>query len=187
MNIVDTFVIPRGEDGERGADLMERTGAALRSRAVDALQLHDAARVLEIGFGPGLALRALLSRVPDGHVTGIDPSALMHRRARARNTDALRRGQLDLVVGYANTLPFAPESFNAVLAIDNAHFWNDLPSALSGIRRILDGATGSLVLALSPESGGSSRALLKALERAAFSIDHHDQSPDGFLVRASVA
>lgn len=83
MDIFDTFVVPRGAAGERGADLMERSGSALRALAVAALDLHSAARVLEIGCGPGLALEALVALVPGGHVTGLDPSPLMHRRARA--------------------------------------------------------------------------------------------------------
>ncbi|WP_104300807.1 MULTISPECIES: class I SAM-dependent methyltransferase [unclassified Pseudoclavibacter] len=185
MNIFDTFVIPRGADGERGADLMERSGSALRELAVSALDIHDAARVLEIGFGPGLALEALIPLVPRGYVTGLDPSLLMHRRARARNEDALRDGRLELVVGEANQLPFAAASFDAVLAIDNAHFWADRPAALQQIRHVMDGDSASLVLALSPQSGGSARAISRDLARAAFEVNYQMESSDGFVVRAT--
>lgn len=185
MNIFDTFVVPQGADGERGAHLMERSGFALRELAVAALDLHDAARVLEIGFGPGLALGALVPLVPKGHVTGLDPSPLMHRRARARNEDAIRGGRLELVVGDANQMPFQAGSFNAVLAIDNAHFWADRPGALQRIRQVVDGAPGSLVLALSPQSGGSARAVIRDLDRAAFEVDYHNESSNGFLIRAT--
>lgn len=185
MDIFDTFVVPRGAAGERGADLMERSGSALRALAVAALDLQRAARVLEIGFGPGLALEALVALVPGGHVTGLDPSPLMHRRARARNGDAIRSGRLELVVGDANQMPFGAASFDAVLAIDNAHFWADRPAALEQIRRVLDGAPASLVLALSPQSGGSARAVMRDLGEAAFEVDYHRKSSDGFLVRAS--
>ncbi|MGZ0069459.1 class I SAM-dependent methyltransferase [Microbacterium arborescens] len=185
MNIFDMFVVPRGADGERGADLMERSGSALRERAIAALDLHVAARVLEIGFGPGLALEALVPLVPGGHVTGLDPSPLMHRRARARNEEAVRGGRLELVAGDANQLPFAAGSFNAVLAIDNAHFWADRPAALGQIRRVIDGAPASLVLALSPQSGGSARAVIRDLNTAAFEVDYDNESSDGFLIRAT--
>ncbi|PPG28594.1 hypothetical protein C5E10_13460 [Pseudoclavibacter sp. RFBG4] len=187
MNIFDTFVVPRGADGERGADLMERSGSTLRELAVAALELHDAARVLEIGFGPGLALEALIPLVPRGRVTGLDPSPLMHRRARARNEDALRGGCLELVVGEANQMPFAAASFDAVLAIDNAHFWVDRPAALQQIRHVMDGDSASLVLALSPQSGGSARAISRDLARAAFEVNYQMESSDGFVVRATVA
>ena len=185
MDIFDTFVVPRGAAGERGADLMERSGSALRALAVAALDLHSAARVMEIGFGPGLGLEALVALVPGGHVTGLDPSPLMHRRARARNGDAIRSGRLKLVVGDANQTPFAAASFDAVLAIDNAHFWTDRPAALEQIRRVLDGTPASLVLALSPQSGGSAQAMMRDLEEAAFGVDYHRKSSDGFLVRAT--
>ncbi|NUJ89138.1 class I SAM-dependent methyltransferase [Plantibacter sp. MCCC 1A11337] len=185
MNIFDTFVVPRGADGERGADLMEKTGSALRELATAALDVRDAAHVLEIGFGPGMGLEALLALVPRGQVTGLDPSLLMHRRARSRNDDAVRNGRLELVVGEANQMPFATGRFNAVLAIDNVHFWADRPAALQQIRRVIDGAPASLVLALSPQSGGSARAVTRDLARASFEVDYQNESLNGFLIRAT--
>ena len=91
----------------------------------------------------------------------------------------------ELTTRSANQLPFAAGSFNAVLAIDNAHFWADRPAALAQIRHVIDGAPASLVLALSPQSGGSARAVIRDLDTAAFEVDYDNESSDGFLIRAT--
>jgi 2-polyprenyl-3-methyl-5-hydroxy-6-metoxy-1,4-benzoquinol methylase len=43
----------------------------------------DARRLLDVGCGVGQLSKALAERMPDLQVTGVDPSALMIRRARA--------------------------------------------------------------------------------------------------------
>jgi hypothetical protein len=45
--------------------------------------------VLEIGFGPGLAIQQVARLVPTGHVVGIDHSALMVQQAGRRNQAAV--------------------------------------------------------------------------------------------------
>jgi SAM-dependent methyltransferase len=52
---------------------------------------------LELGFGPGLAIRELSHIAAEGYVCGIDHSELMLRWARRRNADGLRRGVVDAV------------------------------------------------------------------------------------------
>src|SRR3989344_749074 len=93
------FVRPDGAPGELGADLMERHGHAMALEAIARLGLKANDEVIEIGFGPGFALEALARVVTQGHLTGVDPSAMMHRRAGVRNAKAIHR--LTLVEGLA--------------------------------------------------------------------------------------
>ena len=108
-----------------------------------------------------------------------------HLGAKREQSPEVRGHALELVVGDANQMPFPAGSFNAVLAIDNAHFWADRPGALQRIRQVVDGAPGSLVLALSPQSGGSAWAVIRDLDRADFEVDYHNESSNGFLIRAT--
>jgi ubiquinone/menaquinone biosynthesis C-methylase UbiE len=147
------FVHPRGPAGHAAARLMARVNTGLMTDAVELLELDPRAHVLEIGFGPGVALQRLLEAVPDGHVTGVDPSAVMHHHARERNTAAVEEGRLELHRGTAAELPVPPGTMDAVLAIDNLHFWPSIPAGLSEIRRVLRPG-GIFVCAFSPPSGG---------------------------------
>jgi precorrin-6B methylase 2 len=74
--------------------------------AVSLLGVRPADQVLEIGFGPGLAV-AELARAGAGHVYGIDHSDVMLRQASKRNAAAVRTGRVTLVNASADLLPAA--------------------------------------------------------------------------------
>src|SRR5438034_6417613 len=76
---------PGGLVGRLTARLMRRGNADLNLWLVGLLDVQPADRVLEVGFGPGTALDALLARAADGFVAGVDVSALMVQQARARH------------------------------------------------------------------------------------------------------
>jgi SAM-dependent methyltransferase len=87
---------PTGLAGRAVALLMthRRSNRRRNSWAVSLLDVRRDDRVLELGFGPGLAIRELSRNA--GYVCGIDHSELMVRLASRRNADGLRRGVVDL-------------------------------------------------------------------------------------------
>lgn len=60
--------------------------------AVAALPLSPGMRVLEIGCGPGVALRLVAARIAPGQVMGIDRSATAIAQARTGCADGLAAG-----------------------------------------------------------------------------------------------
>jgi ubiquinone/menaquinone biosynthesis C-methylase UbiE len=80
-------------------------------------------RILEIGFGPGVAVEALAARLTAGQVAGIDFSRTMVGAARRRNAAAVRAGRVDLRHGDAAQLPFPDQSFDKVFGIHTVYFW----------------------------------------------------------------
>jgi protein-L-isoaspartate O-methyltransferase len=62
---------------------------------VEALPIRPGMRVLEIGCGPGVAARAVLSRVGDGHVLAIDRSPKAIAQAKASSVAEIASGQLE--------------------------------------------------------------------------------------------
>lgn len=177
------FVRPEGAPGEAGADLMERHGSAMVLEAVARLGLKKDDDVIEIGFGPGLALEALARVVTHGQLTGVDPSALMHRRAGARNAQAIRQGRLTLVEGLAGALPFADARFDAALAIDNLHFWPDRLAGLRELRRVLR-VGAPFLCAFTPPSGGTRAGLTDLFTQAGWTDVALTDSAAGFTVMA---
>src|SRR5215216_1885262 len=73
--------------------------------AVGLLGVEPTDRVLEIGFGPGIAICELSRRATRGLVCGVDHSAVMVRQATRRNAAAVRAGRVDLRLGSAEQLP----------------------------------------------------------------------------------
>jgi SAM-dependent methyltransferase len=93
----------------RAADPQQRT---MLGAYLDDLDLEADARVLEIGCGTGAVTRTLAARFPSGRVVGVDPSAIFVERARALAGDT---AHLSFEVGDGRALPFANESFDAVV------------------------------------------------------------------------
>src|ERR1700735_704618 len=127
---------PRGAAGRVTAwEMAHRPSNRERNRWVVALlAVRPADRVLEIGFGPGVAI-AELARAGAGHVYGIDHSEVMVRQASKRNAAAIRAGRVTLVNATADQLPPALDGlFDIILAVNSLGFW-PAPAARRGGRR----------------------------------------------------
>jgi SAM-dependent methyltransferase len=130
---------PRGAAGSvTGWMFAHRPSNRQRNRwAVSLLDVQPADRVLEIGFGPGLAVAALV-RAGAGHVDGVDHSDVMLRQASRRNAAAIRAGRVALVNASVDQLPAALDApFDAILAVNSLGFWPAPAERLAELRRRL--------------------------------------------------
>jgi ubiquinone/menaquinone biosynthesis C-methylase UbiE len=139
--------------------MAHRTSDRQRSSwAASLLDVLPTDRVLEIGFGPGLAIAELSRRVgPAGHVFGIDRSDVMLRHATRRNAAAIRAGRVTLTLGTVERLPPALDGpFDAILAINTLGFWTAPAKRLEDLRRRLMPG-GRIAIASQPRCPGATR------------------------------
>src|SRR5688500_7109770 len=94
--LVRQFHQPTGLGGRLAGRVMgHRPSNVERNRwAVELLDVQPNERVLEIGCGPGVAIAALASRVPEGLVVAVDHSEVMISQTRRRNTAAVDAGRV---------------------------------------------------------------------------------------------
>lgn len=93
--------------------------------------------VLEIGFGPGVAVAELVRRGA-GHVYGVDHSDVMLHQASIRNAAAIKAGRVTLLQASVDQLPDTLEGpFNAILAVNSLGFWPAPVDQLADLRRRL--------------------------------------------------
>jgi SAM-dependent methyltransferase len=144
VRVLDRDVIgqghrPHGAAGSvTGWVFAHRPSNRQRNRwVVSLLDVHPADRVLELGFGPGVAVAELV-RAGAGHVCGIDHSDVMLRQASRRNAAAIRAGRVTLINAPANQLPPAIDGpFDAILAVNSLGFWPAPAERLAEMRRRL--------------------------------------------------
>ncbi|RIL00065.1 MAG: methyltransferase type 11 [Proteobacteria bacterium] len=140
------FSGPRGPLGEIAGLVMAHKNRALNAWIVSVLDAGPEDRVVEIGYGPGLAVEANAARALRGCVAGVDRSEVMWRHARRRNAAAIAAGRADLRVGDATALPFGDAAFTRALAVNSLQFWRPPEAGLRELRRVL-APGGRLILA----------------------------------------
>ena len=126
---------PSGAGGRLIASLMNRGNRGLNDRAIDLLDVQSSSRVLDLGFGGGLALPSLLARAAT--VTGVDRAHDMVQAARKRHASAVAAERLTLVAGDVTQLPLADDAVDRVLTVNTVYFWPELAPAFREIRRVL--------------------------------------------------
>ncbi len=149
--------------------MAHRSSNVSRGRwVVSQLDLSPSDRVLEIGFGPGIAIDALSRRVPTGQVYGVDHSATMVRTAGRRNRRAIRAGRVQLMEGSADALPPTGSPLDWVVAVNSMGFWPEQHRCLQELRaRLRPG--GRIAIASQPRCRG---ATAETSRRAGEQIEH---------------
>lgn len=133
-------------------------------------------RVLELGFGPG---HLLVEMNRGGFQTvGLDESPQMIRQAK-RNL-AWNNLPATLSRGYAQFLPFAPDSFDSVVSTFPSEYIAD-PRTLAEAQRVLK-ENGRFIIVPAAWAGGAS--LLERGSRWLFRVT--GQSGDGLEARVTV-
>jgi len=88
------------------------------------IKLNDT--VLEIGFGPGIAIGQMADLGLGRQICGIDYSPEMLQQATARNMEAIKSGRVDLRFGSVEHLPFRDNTFDKVFAINSMQVWQQV-------------------------------------------------------------
>jgi SAM-dependent methyltransferase len=115
-------------------DLLDRTYQAIEDRLVDEISPATTSRVLDVGCGTGSTTVAAARRLgANGRCTGVDISEPMIAAARGR---AERAGvPVTFVVADAQTYPFEPASFDAIISRFGVMFFADSVAAFTNLRR----------------------------------------------------
>jgi arsenite methyltransferase len=117
--------------------MMNRVNRKIAERTIELLRINAPDRVLEIGFGGGIALSLLLEQFPSAAISGVDFSADMVRCAERQFRAAVASGRLELKEGEVSRLPYSDGTFKQVFTINAIYFWPDVRRGLTEIRRVL--------------------------------------------------
>jgi ubiquinone/menaquinone biosynthesis C-methylase UbiE len=104
---------------------------------VAAAGLHDGARVLDVGTGPGRVPLAIADSAPGLRVEGLDLSSEMVAQARRNAADAGVAEAVRFTVGDVAELPYPDASFDLVVSTMSQHHWADAAAGLRELRRVL--------------------------------------------------
>lgn len=143
--------------------------------AVSLMDVQPADHVLEIGFGPGIAVREIARRATRGQVVGIDRSAVMRAQAARRNAAAIRAGRVSLTVASIDDPPTFDRPFDKILAVNNLGVWSEPARRLKELAGLMR-AGGLIAIVSQPRCPGATAdttaaaasQIVGALEAAGF-------------------
>lgn len=153
---VRQFGDPSGTLGKVVGFIMSHRPSNLEriSWAVSLLNVRPTDCVLEIGYGPGIAIQLLGRLATEGLVYGIDRSQLMFEQAARRNGELIDADRVRLMVASASRLPPFDRRIDKVLDINSFQFWDDQVAALTEIRERLRPG-GIVAIAHQPRNQGA--------------------------------
>jgi ubiquinone/menaquinone biosynthesis C-methylase UbiE len=105
--------------------------------------------VLDLGTGHGWSFGLLTRYALGGTVIGIDPSAVMVRRARQRNKMAIATGRVRVERAASPALPFADASIDKAMTVHTVYFWDSVAERFTAIARVLKPG-GRFVIGFAP-------------------------------------
>lgn len=151
---------------------MNVAGSAVARLVADLAAVSDADYVVDVGCGPGSAVRAAARR--GARVTGVDPAPVMLRLARALTRD---RSRVTWAEGTAEHLPLREGSATVVWSLATIHHWLDVTAGLAEVKRVLAG-------------GGRFLALERQVRPGATGLASHgwtDQQAEAFAAQCQAA
>jgi cyclopropane fatty-acyl-phospholipid synthase-like methyltransferase len=118
-------------------------------RTIELLDIQPDDWVLEIGYGPGLAIQWAAERAVRGKVVGVDHSEVMRRQAERRNEREIAAGRVELHTAALDALPEFDGRFDKVLAVNVFMFWPDAVGALARLAALMKHG-GTIALTYQP-------------------------------------
>lgn len=156
QSIVQQFKQPNGLFGKLAGHVMaNRPSNIERNRwMLELARIQPQDRVLEIGYGPGLALEGALQTVDSGIVVGMDHSEVMYTQASNRVARAISQGRVRLSVGDIEAKPTFDTSFNHIYSANVVMFWQDPVAVFQHLKTLLV-ANGDIVTLYMPRHKGA--------------------------------
>lgn len=94
-------------------------------------------QILDIGCGGGKFVKYLSEKITSGKIYGLDHSSEMVELSEKVNHNSINSGNVKIVLGGVEALPFSDMEIGLVTAFETIQFWPNLPKSLSEVFRIM--------------------------------------------------
>lgn len=140
---------PDGENGRQIASMMNDGNREMIHKGIEALEIKNGERILELGHASGGHLKEILDSADGIHYTGLEISRDMRQMAEQTFKDLNHKNTADFLLFDGNTIPL-PENFHdKILSVNTIYFWTEPDSFAAGLSRVLKPG-GKLVLVFAP-------------------------------------
>ncbi|MHB1688115.1 MAG: class I SAM-dependent methyltransferase [Ignavibacteriaceae bacterium] len=158
-NISSQFGKPSGILGRLAGFIMTKRASNIERNewGISLLNIHPSDIILEIGFGPGIAIKRMSELATNGIIYGLDHSSLMVQKASERNKEAIQSSKVKLALGSVSNLPKYENHFDKILDVNSFQFWVNPVESLKALKGIMK-SNGIIALVHQPRKPGATDA-----------------------------
>jgi ubiquinone/menaquinone biosynthesis C-methylase UbiE len=128
---------PSGLCGKLVGLLVSQVNRQANEWTLGLLEIHPTDKVLEVGFGAGLAIAKAATIAAQGWVVGVDFSEAMVQLTRRRNAPAIAAGRVALQYGTLPALPYRADAFDRVFAVNVIYYLPEPMASLQELWRVM--------------------------------------------------
>jgi SAM-dependent methyltransferase len=155
--LLNQFRKPAGWFGRLNLANMNRHHSRLTDWGLARVSVSRSATVLDVGCGGGRTVSKLAALAPEGIVFGVDYSDASVAASRRKNKREIREGRVEIRQASVSGLPFAPDTFDLITAVETHFYWPDLPADVRAVLRVLKPGGALLIVSEAYKGGKKAR------------------------------
>jgi SAM-dependent methyltransferase len=129
--------------------------------------------ILDVGCGGGRTIQKLAAAT-QGMVYGVDYAKGSVAGSRAKNSQLVEAGRVEIKHASVSQLPFPDNKFNLVTAVETQYYWPDLPNDMLELLRVLKPGGTLAIIAESYKEGKHDiwkQPVMKLLKSTSLGVD----------------
>ena len=128
---------PKGLIGKFMLGTMNMAHKNIFKLGLENIRINDNSKILDLGFGGGMALKMISKKHKKIKLFGIDFSEESIKTGTKNNKKDIKNGKIELIKGDIEKMPFSDNYFDIITAFQTLYYWDNLDKKLLEIFRVL--------------------------------------------------
>jgi len=159
------FAKPQGWLGRWILRRMNRSHSTVTDWGLSHIEIPRNGCILDVGCGGGRTIGKLAARSQRARVYGLDHSPESVAMALKLNAELIDAGRVEIVEGSVSHLPYPPDTFDLVTAVETHFFWPNLDGDVCEVLRVVK--PGGVFAVIAEVYRGAPAMQSKAMEKQA--------------------
>ncbi|PLR83383.1 MULTISPECIES: class I SAM-dependent methyltransferase [Bacillus] len=134
---VNQFEKPKGLLGKIAGKIMFFENRKINKWTINHLDIKRGDRILEIGYGPGYAIKHIIEKYEQVTIDGVDVSNKMKTEAEKVNEEGIKSGKVQLYTGDIAEFEAPADYYDKIFSVNNYPLWEKPSQSLKNVLAML--------------------------------------------------